>query len=225
MSQIVSVTVRNNVTSKTVNVSSGTTVREIFNEAGMDYATGVVSIDGSSLPTGAIDKSLDDLGITSPRCFVMVTTKADNASDCEAEVVAANDTPVAKIQIIGNIAHIISSQKLEDIKLLKKYRPAVLSLMEGSGAEKHAVFSILTDGDKGGYVGQNGVMFSRVTTAEGNALVTLTAPEGTADMKAWVQEEVGVAILQLRKVEAGFAAALAEVKAEKAAVAAAITEA
>lgn len=225
MTQIVSVTVRNNVNSKTVNVPSTTTVREIFDQAGVDYASGVVSIDGSSLPTGAIDKSLDELGITSTRCFVMVTTKADNASDeepCAAQTAAAE---VAKIQIVGNTAHIISSQKLEDIKLLQKYRPGVLVLTEGSGAEKREVFNIFTGGKDGGSIAPNGVIFSRTTTSDGKALVTLTAPEDTADMKAWVQEEVGVAILQLRKVEAGFAAALQEVKAEKAAVAAAITEA
>ena len=223
---IVSVTLRNNVVSKTVNVPSNTPLRKIFEDNGVEYTAGVVSLDGASLPAGSMDKSLEELGVTGDHCYLMVTVKADNAAEDESCAEPCTPAPcaqVAKIKIVGNTAHVISSQKLEDIKLLAKYRPNALKLFEGTGSEKKEVFSLFTDGDNGGCIMKNGVMFSNATTAEGNALVTLTAPDGTEDMKAWVEETVGVAILNLKKVETQFADAIAEVKAEKTAVADSIT--
>lgn len=231
MSAIVKVTLRNNVVSKTVNVPSTMPLRQIFEENGVDYNAGVVSLDGASLPAGSMDKSLEELGVSSDHCYLMVTVKADNAYDDEvcaepcspAVEMAKVPAEVAKIKIVGNTVHVISSQKLEDIKLLAKYRPNALKLIEGTGAEKHEVFVVCTGGRDGGCIGVNGVMFSNSTTNDGKALITLTAPEGTEDMKAWAEEEIGVAILHLKKVEAQFADAIAEVKAEKAAVAASIS--
>lgn len=224
MANIVSVTLRNNVVSKTVNIPSDTPLRSIFEDNGVDYAAGVVSLDGAALPAGSMDKSLEELGVTGTRCYLMVTVKADNASEDEAAPVVNLVKPaVAQIKIIGNTVHVISSQKLEDVKLLAKYRPNALKLYEGSGAEKQEVFAIFTDGRDGGSVCPNGVIFSKATTSDGKALVTLTAPAGTEDVKAWAQEEIGVAILLLKKTEAQFAAAIEEVKAERDAVAASIT--
>lgn len=223
MANIVSVTLRNNVVSKTVNIPSDTPLRSIFEDNGVDYAAGVVSLDGAALPAGSMDKSLEELGVTGSRCYLMVTVKADNASEDEVFIAAPVSTPVAQIKIIGNTVHVISSQKLEDVKLLAKYRPNALKLYEGSGAEKQEVFAIFTDGRDGGSVCPNGVIFSKATTSDGKALVTLTAPTGTEDVKAWAQEEIGVAILLLKKTEAQFAAAIEEVKAERDAVAASIT--
>lgn len=223
MANIVSVTLRNNVVSKTVNIPSDTPLRSIFEDNGVDYAAGVVSLDGAALPAGSMDKSLEELGVTGTRCYLMVTVKADNASEDEVFVATPVSTPAAQIKIVGNTVHIISSQKLEDVKLLAKYRPNALKLFEGSGSEKKEVFSIFTGGKDGGAVCPNGVIFSKATTADGKALVTLTAPADCDDVKAWAQEEIGVAILLLKKTEAQFADAIDEVKAERDAVAASIT--
>lgn len=211
MAAIISVTVRNNVTSKTVTTPSTTSIRQIFEDNGVEYTSGVVSLDGASLPAGSMDKSLEELGITADHCYLMVTVKADNASD-----------EPAKIVIIGETVHVISSQKLEDIKLLEKYRPNALILTDGEGSDKREVFHVFTGGRDGGSIARNGIIFSTATTAEGFAVVTMTAPEGTDDVKSWAEGEIGVAILNLRKVEAQFASAIDDVKAEKAAVAATI---
>lgn len=226
MSNIISVTLRNNVVSKTVNTPSDTPLRSIFEDNGVDYASGVVSLDGAALPAGSMDKSLEELGVTGTRCYLMVTVKADNASEVTevpAPEAISDPAPVAQIKIVGNTVHVISSQKLEDVKLLAKYRPNALKLFEGSGAEKREVFSIFTGGKDGGAVCPNGVIFSKATTADGKALITLTAPADCDDVKAWAQEEIGVAILLLKKTEAQFADAIDEVKAERDAVAASIT--
>lgn len=221
MAHIINVTLRNNVVSKAINVPSNMPLRQIFEENGVDYNAGIISLDGASLPVGSMDKSLEELGVTGNRCFLIASVKADNASE-EGETGTTAAAEVAKIKVIGNTVHVISSQKLEDVKLLAKYRPNALKLIEGTGAEKKEVFSVMI-GSAAGNINAFGVMFSEATTADGKAMVTLTAPADTADMKAWAEEEIGVAILQLKKVEAQFAAAIAEVKAEKAEVAASIT--
>ena len=48
-------------------------------------------------------------------------------------------------------------------------------------------------------------------------------PEGTEDVKKWAEEHIGVAVLNLTKVEKQFEAALAEVKEEKKAISDTIT--
>lgn len=219
MARIIEVTARNNVRSNTKQMPSDTTLREAFEALGVEYAVGVVSLDGSSLPAGSMDKSFDECGVTGNRTYLMVTVKADNASDCEDATPAP--AQVAQIKIIGNTVHIISSQKLEDVKLLAKYRPGALVLTEGSGAEKKEIFNVFA-GKNDGSIQPNGIIFGAATTGDGKAMVTMKAPEGTADVKAWAQEEIGVSILLLKKVEAQFAGALDEVKKEKADVAASI---
>lgn len=219
MARIIEVTARNNVRSNTKQMPSDTTLREAFEALGVEYAVGVVSLDGSSLPAGSMDKSFDELGVTGNRTYLMVTVKADNASDCEDATPAP--AQVAQIKIIGNTVHIISSQKLEDVKLLAKYRPGALVLTEGSGAEKKEIFNVFA-GKNDGSIQPNGIIFGAATTGDGKAMVTMKAPEGTDDVKAWAQEEIGVSILLLKKVEAQFAGALDEVKKEKADVAASI---
>lgn len=226
MSAIISVTLRNNVVSKSVTVPATTPIREVFESNNVEYTSGVVSLDGASLPAGSMDKSLEELGVTSDHCYLMVTVKADNAADEDVEIAETPDFPVgssAKIIIVGNTVHVISSQKLEDVKLLAKFRPDALSLKEGSGANEREIFHIFTGGRDGGSIANNGVIFGKATTKDGNAMVTLTAPDGTEDMQTWAEEEIGVGILLLKKTEAQFDAALAEVKEEKAAIAASIT--
>ena len=54
MARIIEVTARNNVRSNTKQMPSDTTLREAFEALGVEYAVGVVSLDGSSLPAGSM---------------------------------------------------------------------------------------------------------------------------------------------------------------------------
>ena len=49
---------------------------------------------------------------------------------------------MAKIMVAGDAVVVTSDMKLEDIKLVKKYRPEALTLFEGEGEEKEPVFKI-----------------------------------------------------------------------------------
>lgn len=126
---------------------------------------------------------------------------------------------MAKIVIAGDAIVITSNQKLEDIKLLEKYRPKALCLYEtGENGKKEEVFKVgSTTGE--GTISQYGASFGSTTHDEDKlATITMTLPRNVTDAKQYVADAIGVAILNLNKVEAQFAAALADVVSEKAAV-------
>lgn len=75
---MVQVIVGNNVKRETVVVSPETTLRTVLEENGIDYARGVMHLDGASLKPGDLDKSFASLGITE-KCYLLNVVKADNA--------------------------------------------------------------------------------------------------------------------------------------------------
>lgn len=126
---------------------------------------------------------------------------------------------MAKIVIAGDAIVITSTQKLESIKTLEKYRPNALTLYEtDENGKKMEVFKVgSTTGE--GAISQYGASFGSTThDAEKLATITMSLPRGVEDAKKYVADMVGVAIINLNKVEEQFEAALAEVTAEKAAV-------
>ena len=194
---MISVVIGNNISRKNQIIDENTTLRQALEEAGIDYTIGMTSLDGVTLQAGGLDKTFADYGVTE-KCYLLNVVKADNA---------------ATIKVVGGVAVIESGAKLADIKKLAKYRPASLSLFEGTGKEKEEVFRVGT-GSGQGSVNKYGVSFGTATTTDGKATVTLMIPEGTANAKEWVKDTVGVAILNLNKVEAQFAAASDEIDEE-----------
>lgn len=203
---MIKIIVKSNTTSKSIIADENRTLRSILEEAGVDYSVGTTSLDGVSLPAGGIDKTFADYGVTE-KCYLMNVAKVDNA---------------AAIKIVGGVAVIESALKLEDIKKLAKYRPAALSLFEGTGKDKEEVFQIGA-GRGYGSISTYGASFGGHTTTDGKATITIEIPEGTEDPKAYIADKVGVAILNLNKVEAQFEAANADIDQEIAAINANIT--
>lgn len=75
---MVKVVVGNNLKRETVIVDENTTLRTVLESNGIDYATGVMHLDGSSLNAGDLDKTFADFGIAE-KCFLLNVVKADNA--------------------------------------------------------------------------------------------------------------------------------------------------
>lgn len=75
---MIKVTVGNNVKRESVIVDSSTTLRQVLEDAGIDYTRGVMHLDGSSLQPGDLDKTFASFGITD-KCFLLNVVKADNA--------------------------------------------------------------------------------------------------------------------------------------------------
>ncbi len=72
------VTVGNNVNRESVIISGDTTLREVLDNAGIDYSRGATTLDGTTLRPGDLDKTFNDFGIAE-RCYLLSVTKTDNA--------------------------------------------------------------------------------------------------------------------------------------------------
>lgn len=199
---MIKVNLSNNITRKAVIVDENSTLRSVLEQNDIDYSRGMTALDGCTLSPGEIDKTFADFGITEVT-YLSVVVKADNA---------------ASIKIAGSACVVESAAKLEDIKLLEKFRPNALKLFEGEGSNKEVVFAVGSVKAGSGSINAYGASFGTATTANGKATITMMVPEGTEDPKAWAADKIGVAILQLGKVEQQFAAAIEDTKKEQAAV-------
>lgn len=203
---MIKVFVGNNIDRTAVIVDETRTLRSVLEENHVDYAMHNPSLDGSTLRPGDLDKSFADLGVTTS-CYLLTVVKADNS---------------ACIKVAGSACVIESEFGLEQIRTLEKYRPNALRLFEGEGSKKEAIFVVGT-GRSTGSVSEYGVSFGTQESAAGKATVTFMIPEGTEDVRKFVEEAVGTAILNLNKVEGQFADALEEIGAELEAIRANIT--
>ena len=76
---MIKVTIGNNVKRKTEILDETTTLREALESAEIDYTTGIMNLDGSTLNPGDLDKTFADFGITE-KCYLLNVVKADNAA-------------------------------------------------------------------------------------------------------------------------------------------------
>ena len=75
---MIKVTIGNNVKRTNEVISAETTLRDALEDAGIDYTTGIMNLDGSTLSPGDLDKTFADFGITD-KCYLLNVVKADNA--------------------------------------------------------------------------------------------------------------------------------------------------
>lgn len=80
---MIRVTIGNNLKRDNYNVDPNTTLKKALEDAGIDYTTGVMHLDGSSLGAGDLNKTFYELGYTGEegkdKCFLLNVVKADNA--------------------------------------------------------------------------------------------------------------------------------------------------
>ena len=67
-----------NGSKNTVIVPATATVRQILEGQGIAYSRGITNLDGSSLNSAAMDKTLAELGVTTS-CMLANVVKTDNA--------------------------------------------------------------------------------------------------------------------------------------------------
>lgn len=128
---------------------------------------------------------------------------------------------MAKVLVAGNAVVITSAVKLDDIKLISKYQPEALVLFEGEGKEKEPVFAV---GIGDGGITAFGAEFNQATRdGQGKAQLTEMIPAGVENVKEYVSDKFGRAVLKLNKLEAQLPAAIEAIAAEKAAIDANIT--
>lgn len=75
---MIQVTVGNNVHRDKVIVDPNTTLRQVLDDAGIDYSRTQMTLDGAILEPGGLNKTFADYG-ASNQVWLLAVTKADNA--------------------------------------------------------------------------------------------------------------------------------------------------
>ena len=121
---------------------------------------------------------------------------------------------MAKAKVLGDALVITSTQKLEDLKMILKYRPEALVLKDEDGDEYFRVGV----SDNSGIIGTYGAEFGGEThDADKKATITLMIDgSGTPEeIKADIAEDIGLVLLNIEKVEEKIPEVLNEIKAER----------
>lgn len=124
---------------------------------------------------------------------------------------------MAKVQIHGQSVVITSSVKLEDLKTIEEYRPDALVLYGGED-NKEEIFRVGTTTRSAGTISDFGVEFGGATHDDNKfATVTLAIDfDSTGDaLKEEIANAIGVALVNLNKVEAKLNGELEDIAEEK----------
>lgn len=80
---MIRVTIGNNLKRNQYTLTPDTTLREAMEQAGVDYTTGMTTLDGSTLAPGDINKTFAEFGYNGTeghdKAFLITVVKADNA--------------------------------------------------------------------------------------------------------------------------------------------------
>lgn len=125
----------------------------------------------------------------------------------------------AKITIAGNAVVVTSALKLEDYRTIAKYRPDAL-ILNGGEDGKTPIFAVAVTDRGNGEINKYGATFGSESHDEAKlATITMAADcVGNDDIKEFVADQIGSAVINLHKLEETLPAVLEEITAEKAAV-------
>lgn len=124
---------------------------------------------------------------------------------------------MAKIVVAGDAAVITSAMRLEDLRTIEKYRPKELVLKGGEDG-KEPIFGIGTTQGVGNINAVGASFGAETRDDEKLACITMIIDGVTGDVKDWIADRLGAAIINLNKLEAKLPAVLEEIAAEKSAV-------
>ena len=203
---MIRVYVGNNLNRTPVDVTSDTTLRKVLEDANVDYGVGMTSLDGATLKPGDLDKTFAEMNVTGEKCYLLNTAKAVNAA--------------ASIKVLAGTAVIESEFTPEEIQEIQKYRPKAMKLVD---EKENPIFTVAKVAKGNGSINSIGAEFGVAKTNAGKACIKLEIPDGEK-AKDYIEEKVGVSILNLQRVESCWAGTLEAIKAEKDAVLGTIQE-
>ena len=124
---------------------------------------------------------------------------------------------MAKVKICGDAVILTSEIELDDIKLVEETNPRALSLYGEEDGREVALFSVGTSKTAGfpGCVTKTGTTFSKASRDGGYAQITFPIPEGEGDPKELVANKIGIALMNLNKIEESLAYVIDDIKAAK----------
>ena len=198
---MIKVTVRDSMYKREVIVDAATTtIRDAFEQAGIDYDTGIITLSGTIIGRDELDDYLST-HTSNESAVLNVNRKTDNA----ATIIVANKAVVLR-----------SEATLGEIKKLAKYKPEALVLTK----DDVPVFKVgITDTNAS--VGQYGISFLDKGEDDQPAAVSMLYVGD--DVNTFVKETIGPALLKLEQLELGFNVALEEIGAEEALIESRVT--
>lgn len=76
---MIRVTVGNNIRRESTTIDEGSTLREVLENANIDYTRGMMHLDGAPLSAGDLDRTFESFDIKE-KCYLLNVVKADNAA-------------------------------------------------------------------------------------------------------------------------------------------------
>ena len=130
---------------------------------------------------------------------------------------------MAKFTIAGNALVITSALKKSELETVKKYRPKALKLMGGEN-NKEELFCIDVGSDANGGISSYGACFGAAThDAEKKACITIPLDGVQGDIKEYVADKYGEAVMYLNQLEASLPAVVTAIAEQKRGIMANIT--
>ena len=130
-----------------------------------------------------------------------------------------------KVVISQNVMSIVSDYSLTDLERVAKFRPEALKLYTGEGNNKELDFVVKVSDYEGSF-GRNGLVFADEAVGTHKAVISENLPQGlntSEDIKEYIRETLGLAIVKGTAVESQIAAAMDEISADEAAIDACIS--
>ena len=193
---MIQVKVGNSLSNKTVIVPSSKTPRQVFEENGINYAMGQNHLDGSTMSREDLDKTFDQLGVREG-CILYNVVKSDNA---------------VTVTSSGNAMVVTSGVTLEQLKQVERFRPDALRVIDGE--TKDELFVVCTTDTGSGELSSYGACFGTRTDSEGKATITIELPDEAANVREYIADTYGSALLYLKKLEENIDAQLEGINAD-----------
>jgi len=118
---------------------------------------------------------------------------------------------MSQVTIAGSSFVITSAVSMADLEMVRKYRLSALAITDPETQDTLFKVGIGTNS-----VNDHGISFGGVSNDDKKlATVTLPIPSDVEDAKEYVLDKAGLALANLKKIEAGITEALKAIKAER----------
>lgn len=213
---MVKITLKNNGKEKALLAPEQKPLLEILQEDEDFTPFNKFTLNGRKLSVADLDKSVLDLGfIRESGLTLAVEDDVPWETGDGSELIPGSVPCPAKVQVIGCACIIFSAFTPDQLRDFKRYMPEALTARDENG---EPAFAVDLDEKSPGSLTKYGAVFSRKTTKQGNATITIVIDPECDDTEETVRKSLGTAILRLADLEECLAAKLPELEKKKGAL-------
>ena len=163
------VKVLNNKYQETVTVTGDKTLREVFEEADINYEDGLINFNGSTIRPNELDKAIEEFNVSADKVQLLSAVR--------------KETQNATAVVNGNVLVVTSALTDEEFDLIKMYAKETMQVKED---DKPKYCISYKANDEKGSMEEFGAIFGRVNST-GHPTITIDITKGTEDVKAFVK--------------------------------------